>query len=622
MDKSKHRRWPFRVGKKGHALSLLSLPVALLAILFTVNQIQLLQKKTAPSSPSNAIFISSQSMGQSYLLQPHKTGSSSNVVNGTNTSGNVVNGTSTSGNVVIGKGITGPIDVSADFGSRQNQAYPIPYQFLGVGGIGMGTAVNNDGSAIPQANFRLAKVGDYDYMSLIFPSAASLTNPSQQSWTKFDAEMANVVAYDLQPIITLGYTPSWLQPQNQNPPQHNPCLTNSPPAQATRIKPMYLVNGQDQGPQTWGQLAALMVAHVDHNFPQVHAMYEIWNEPDQAQFMCVPDGDPNAQQDRLAQYKAIFAAAAPQMRQQASRDGTSIEIGGPALAYALQQQLSIWFPGLLDDPTIYPYIDFVTYQRYLYGTSFSGGSTSLISNAQDPVLGITAEYEQVARAVHAGKQSNAATTPIYLDEYNMNSCVPNICRNDPTLAPLNNALFLADVLNTVNDTSTSFGHASSVPAGLAFYTWNIPGGNICMFGVIDAQMDCSTNGTIVPYPQYYTYELFGGSNYLNITNGGYVANTVSSSHSGIFVTGFYTSTNDCIVIVNTTSTTYTGMNVMAQNAGHSSSSSATMFTLQYAQHPSSPIVSQPVSLYAGSTGYEAAVPVPAYTTVALTFTAS
>ena len=253
MDKSKHRRWLFRWGKRGYALSLLSLPVALLAILFTVNQTQLLQKKTALSSQSNGVFIRSQSMGQSYLLQPHKTGSSSNVV--------------------IGKGITGPIDVSADFGSRQNKAYPIPYQFLGVGGIGMGTAVNNDGSAIPQANFRLAKVGDYDYMSLIFPTAASLTNPSQQSWTKLDAEMTNVVAYHLQPIITLGYTPSWLQPQNQNPPQHNPCLTNNPPAQATRIKPMYLVNGQDQGPQIWGQLAALMVAHVDHNFPQVHAMY-------------------------------------------------------------------------------------------------------------------------------------------------------------------------------------------------------------------------------------------------------------------------------------------------------------------------------------------------------------
>ncbi|GAC1656520.1 MAG: hypothetical protein NVS4B7_00520 [Ktedonobacteraceae bacterium] len=510
----------------------------------------------------------------------------------------------------------------ADFGSRQNRAYPIPYQFLGVGGIGLGTALNNDGSAIPQANFRLTKLGDYDYLSLIFPTAASLTNSSQQSWAKFDTEMSLVASYQLQPIITLAYTPRWLQPQNQNPPLANPCLTNNPPAQSTRIKPTYIVNGQDEGPQVWGQLAALMVAHVDHNFPQVHPMYEIWNEPDQAQFMCVPDGDPNAQQDRLAQYKAIFAAAAPQMRQQASRDGTQIKIGGPAIAYALQQQLSIWFSGLLNDPTIYPYMDFVTYQRYLYGTSFTGGSTALVSNAQDPLLGITAEYEQVARAVHAGRQPNATTTPIYLDEYNMNSCVPNICRNDPTLGPLNNALFLADLLNTVNDTSTSFGHAYAVPAGLAFYTWNIPGGNLCMFGVIDAQMDCSTNGTIVPYPQYYTYELFGGSNYLNMTNGGYVANAVSSSHAGVYVTGFSTNTSDSIVIVNTTATDYPTMNVLAQNPGQSSATQATVYTLQYAQHPASPIVSQQVTLYQAKGGYAGIVHVPAYTTVAITFTAS
>ncbi len=515
---------------------------------------------------------------------------------------------------------TGTTDVTVDFGSRLNTAYPIPSQFLGVGGIGIGTALNHDGSSVAQANFRLTKLGDDDFMSLIFPTAASLTNPSQQNWTKFDTEMTLVVNYHLQPIITLAYTPSWLQPQNQNPPHTNPCLTNNPPALPTRIQPMYLVNGQDQGPQVWGQLAALMVAHVDHYFPQVQAMYEIWNEPDQAQFLCVPDGDPNTQQDRLAQYKAIFAAAAPQMQQQANRDGTHIKIGGPALGYALQQQLAIWFQGLLTDPSIYPYIDFVTYHRYVFGHSFTGASQALVTNAQDPVLGITAEYEQVAKAVQIGKQPNAANTPIYLDEYNMNSCVPNICRNDTTLAPLNNALFLVDMLNVVNDTSTSFGHARSVAAGLAFYTWNIPGGNICLFGVIDAHMDCSTSGTIVPYPQYYTYLLFGGANYLDMTNGGYVANAVSSSHSGVFATGFYTKTSDCIVIVNTTGTAYSAFNVLAQNPGTSTNTQATVYTLQYANQPSSPITSGQVSLAQTSGSSTAILNVPAYTTVAISFT--
>ena len=107
-----------------------------------------------------------------------------------------------------------------------------------------------------------------------------------------------------------------------------------------------------------------------------------------------------------------------------------------------------------------------------------------------------------------------------------------------------------------------------------------------------------------------------------MTHGGYVANAVSSSHAGVYVTGFYTSSSDCIVIVNTTSTSYTAMNVLAQNAGHSSNGAGTVFTLQYAQHPSSPIVSQQVQLFPTNGGYEAAVNVPAYSTVALAFAAS
>jgi Glycosyl hydrolases family 39 len=573
MENGQQRRYRFLLlRKKGYILTLFNLLVVIVVVILTVSRTPLFQGKAASS-------------GQAYS--------------------------------------SGSTDVMVDFGSRQNKAYSIPSQFLGVGGIGLGTAVNHDGSAVPQANFRLTKLGDTDYFSVIFPTAASLTNASQQDWTKFDTEMSYVVNYHLQPIITLAYTPSWLQPQNQKPPQPNRCLTNKPPALPSSIKPMYLFNGQDKGPQIWGQLAALMVAHVDRNFPQVHAMYEIWNEPDQAQFLCVPDGlsNPQAQQDRWAQYKAIFAAAAPQMKQQASKDGISIKIGGPALGYALEQQFRIWFPNLLNDPAIYPYLDFITYHRYLFGGSFAGSSDSLVTHAQDPALGVTAEYQQVAAAVRAGKQPHAATTPIYLDEYNMNSCVPNICRNDPTLAPLNNAMFLADVLNTVNDTGTLYRRASALPAGLAFYTWNIPSGNICMFGVIDAHMDCATKGgTIVPYPQYYTYELFGGSNYLNMTNGGYVANAVSSSHTGIFATGFYTSTSDCIVIVNTTSTSYTALNVLAKNPGHVTAKQAKVYTVQYAQHPSSPISLQQVNFSQNSSGELAAVHIPARTTVAISFT--
>src|SRR5690242_13330463 len=126
---------------------------------------------------------------------------------------------------------------------------------------------------------------------------------------------------------------------------------------------MYIVNGQDQGAQMWGKFAALVVAHVDQYFPQSHPLYEIWNQPDGTQFLCAPKGDKNPDQTRYNEYRAMYAAAAPQMKQQAQKDGTTIKVGGPALVYALQNHLTTWLPNLLKDPGIYPYVDFVSYHR-------------------------------------------------------------------------------------------------------------------------------------------------------------------------------------------------------------------------------------------------------------------
>ena len=203
-------------------------------------------------------------------------------------------------------------DITVDFANRQNTAYPIPSTFLGTGGVGLGLIVdNNQGNAVLQANFHLSKLGDYDFMSQIFPTAASVTNSSQQNWSHFDAEMILAANYHMLPMISLEYTPGWLQPQNQSPPQTNPCLTYNPPFSAHSVKPMYLVNGQDQGPQMWGKLAAMVVAHVDQKFSQSHALYEIWNQPDGSQFLCAPKNDQNADQDRLTYYRAIYGQQRP-----------------------------------------------------------------------------------------------------------------------------------------------------------------------------------------------------------------------------------------------------------------------------------------------------------------------
>src|SRR5947209_5153765 len=60
-------------------------------------------------------------------------------------------------------------DVSVDFGSRQNKTHPIPSTFIGSGGVGLKLVTKNIGSAVSQANFRFTKLGDYDYLGLIFP---------------------------------------------------------------------------------------------------------------------------------------------------------------------------------------------------------------------------------------------------------------------------------------------------------------------------------------------------------------------------------------------------------------------------------------------------------------------
>jgi Glycosyl hydrolases family 39 len=516
-------------------------------------------------------------------------------------------------------------DIKVDFGSRNNQAHPIPYQFLGIGGIDMNIALNNNGGKyVPQAGFHLTKLGDFDYISEIFSSSDSMTNASHQNWSHLDSQMSLAMNYNLQPMITLAYTPNWLQPQNQSPKQTNPCLTYSPPISPANVKPMYLVNGNDNGTQMWGKLAAQIVAHIDRNFPHAHAIYEIWNQPDSGQFLCMPKGDNNADADRVKAYKAIYAAAAPLMRHQANQDGVQIKIGGPALVYAMQNHLTMWFPSLLNDPSIYPYVDFVSYHRYLYGANFNGGrGNSLVGNTQDSLLGVAAEYEQVAKAVRAGKQPNAAHTPIYIDEYNMNPCVPNVCRNDPTLSPLDQGLFVVDLLNTVNDTQSKYGAAGAVPAGLAYYTWFTPQGNLCMFGVINAKMDCGPQGSpLQPYPQYYAYNVLGGANYLDMTNGAYMAKAASAKPSGVYVTGFYSKNKDSFVLVNTTGTDHPTLNVLAQNPGKASGTTANVYKIKVdLSHPVDSIINQQVKLIAGSNGYGMVVHLPPYTMIGISFAA-
>lgn len=76
---------------------------------------------------------------------------------------------------------------------------------------------------------------------------------------------------------------------------------------------------------------------------------------------------------------------------------------------------------------------------------------------QDPQGGIAAHYAAIAQIVSSGNQPNAATTPIYVTEYNTSAGsyedrsgnVISCCNTGPVYAPVWNALFAADMLHAV-----------------------------------------------------------------------------------------------------------------------------------------------------------------------------
>ncbi|HLZ81906.1 MAG TPA: hypothetical protein VKP04_09755, partial [Ktedonobacteraceae bacterium] len=255
---------------------------------------------------------------------------------------------------------------------------------------------------------------------------------------------------------------------------------------------------------------------------------------------------------------------------------------------------------------------------------YSKSSTSwatLVSNTQGQnTTGYSYLFQDISAYVRNGKQPNPGQTPIYLDEYNGSPCSPVNCPADPTYGPLWNALLLVDLLNTVLIPVSPNGLAQNPPAGLSYFTWNEPpgGDQWCMFGTIDTNYDCALTGPIQPYPQYYAYQLFGGANFLNITDGGYVANAVTTNLQGVYATGFYTSTKDNLVIVNTSATAYTNLTIGIQNPGKTTATTATVFTLNRANPQ---IATSQATIQESGNGYMTVVSLPAYTTVALSIDA-
>src|SRR5258708_540051 len=191
---------------------------------------------------------------------------------------------------------SGSGDITADYSTRQNTSHPISSHFAGMNGFSKIQGNAQIYSYLAPSHFDLMRVS-VDMVGT-FPAAG------QQNWAQLDSLMGAIQAQHVQPILTIGYTPTWLQPSS------NPCGLASSHVLPTSVS-------------AWGQLAAAVVAHMDTTFPAVHPLYELWNEPDGMPFLCVTPADPTPHHTRLITYKHIYAAAAPLMKQQAQRYRTT-----------------------------------------------------------------------------------------------------------------------------------------------------------------------------------------------------------------------------------------------------------------------------------------------------------
>jgi hypothetical protein len=416
-------------------------------------------------------------------------------------------------------------------------------------------------------------------------------------WTKLDPTISRLKSAGLPPVLEITYTPTWLVP------------TVSGCTKSYKMPPNDLT--------TYAQLAASIVAHMEQNFPGFVKEYEIWNEPDLASF-CV---SPNDNTTRKAKYLNLYAAVAPAMKAEAAKYGAQILIGGPTVVSAF----SDWVPALTTNSKTAPYVDFVSYHHYPTGEqdarngmtwdfTSAGGPRPLFERIQDTSTGpgVAARFKNVAGNVAKGIQPNATSTPTYLDEYNDNWWFgPTCCRNTTKYSPVFNALWIADMLNSV------YQGAPNTPGKLHYYSSNsFP--YFCLFGGVDANMDCATFAWSA-YPQFYALKLIAGGSYLGIKDGGRMPKSISpltTAQLGLSATAFYTASRDSILIINPSAVAYSNVQVFAKNTGFITAK-ANMYLLN---ETNKQISSQPLALNLVSGGYTANIDVPPYSVVGISIT--
>jgi hypothetical protein len=467
-------------------------------------------------------------------------------------------------------------NVTVDFGSRATNANPVPAGLFGAQYLeSLHTAADLD----------LVKAGGIT-SGRMYAGIISVFASSTPNWTSLDSTIARVTgAGSIHLLIEMYQTPTWLQQNN--------CGIYSMPSDVN----------------AWASIAQQYVKHLDATFPGIVTDYEIWNEPDIS--LCVPSGD-----NVMTDYMNLYAAAAPLMKAQAKADGQTIRVGGPVTAGVL----SSWITAMLNNPSIYQNnIDFISYHKYLIGvpgekaTWDTYNGTESVYQATQDIQGPANAYEYVGTLVSEGKQPQGKNLPVYITEYNLDwEFAKNCCSNDFTYAPLWNALYVADLL----DTPFAYSTAPNSISRLDYYAASaVP--YYCLIGLYDTNMDCSypSGSTPQPYPQLFAYQLLGSPSYLGLQNGAYMAASISPPRlsNGLVVTAFFTPSLDAIVLINPSQYTYSDMPVNIANSGLTSPA-GTLYQIANGQS----IQSSSVSLQSqGGTSYSTTVTIGPYSVQAI-----
>ena len=544
---------------------------------------------------SAAVAVSTQQVFQAQLSNVPDTNSLTYTVDGV-TGGNSTTGTVTNQGLYVapsapgwhtlqvkdnsvGTTVTSYISVYnnvwVDFGSRAANANPVAAGLFGTQYVeAMKTS----------ADLSLLEAGgitqDRTYADITTVFATSTPN-----WTAIDYTIKKVTANGgMHVMLEMFQTPTWLQ--------QNSCGVYSLPSNLT----------------TWASIMQQYVHHMDTTFPGIVTDYEIWNEPNLA--LCVPTGD-----NVMTDYIKMFGAVAPAMKAQAKADGQTIRVGGPVSAGLLPD----WVTAMLNDPVVSQNIDFMSYHNYLVGVPGEtakwdtyNGSDSIYQITQD-TSGPANFYEYAGTLIAAGKQPQGKNLPVYITEYNLDwEFAKNCCSDDYTYGPLWNALYVADLL----DAPFAYTGAPNNIGRLIYYAANNPP-YYCLVGVPDTNMDCSypAGSPAQPYPQYFTYQLFGSPTYLGLQNGGYMAASQYPVRlsNGLVVSAFFTSSLDSIVLINPSQYTYTNMPVDIVNSGFTSPQ-ATLYQIVNGQS----IQASSLSLNsAGGTSYSTTVTIGPYSVQAI-----